>query len=319
MATGATLAELQSVILNLSMAQPHTPSLSESIVSVQISERVRVHAIRTGWVRVHPPHREYAGIQALSFPAILLHPGWTEPLPIWTWLIEHPEGMFLVDTGENAHVTDVDYFGEAGKADAWATRALLRFDIPPDEQLDAQLARLGKHPSDVDAVVLTHLHIDHTDGLKFFQQSEILVAKLEWQRPFGAPTTTFPAWLRPRFIQHDSATPLGDLSRKDNPFGAAHRIATGLYAVPTPGHTHGHQSVLLLENGVAYCFAGDAAFTDEQLLRNAVAGICVSPGEARQTYANVRSLAARMPLVFLPSHDPASALRLQTRQVLRTA
>lgn len=295
--------------------QPSLLHESDCCVTVHISERVRVHALRSGWVQVRPPHREHTGIEALRLPSILLNSQWTEKMPVWMWLIEHPDGTFLVDTGENTHVHEPDYFGDA-KGDAWVNRRILQLDIPPEEELGSHLQRLGIAENKIVAVILTHGHLDHTDGLRFLPSPEILFPKIEWEKPFGVAKTTFPAWLKPRFITHDATTSLGELTAKDNPFQAAHRIASGLYTIPTPGHTLGHQSVLLIENGTAYCFAGDVSFSEKQLLAGGVAGICVSPDAARETYSRFKTLAGRIPLVYMPSHDAESAQRLAKHQTI---
>jgi hypothetical protein len=73
---------------------------------------------------------------------------------------------------------------------------------------------------------------------------------------------------------------------------------------------------LLIENGTAYSFAGDVSFSEKQLLAGGVAGICVSPDAARETYSRFKTLAGRIPLVYMPSHDAESVVRLKRRYLL---
>ncbi|TAE33037.1 MAG: hypothetical protein EAZ92_00960 [Candidatus Kapaibacterium sp.] len=63
-----------------------SPQNTERIVTVQISERVRVHALRSGWVQVRSPHCKYSGIEAFRFPSILLSSSWAEKMSVWMWL-----------------------------------------------------------------------------------------------------------------------------------------------------------------------------------------------------------------------------------------
>ena len=57
--------------------------------------------------------------------------------------------------------------------------------------------RLGIRPEQVSKVVLTHLHGDHTDGLKFFPHNEIIVNENEYRKPYGNLPTTYPRWFNP--------------------------------------------------------------------------------------------------------------------------
>jgi len=71
---------------------------------------MNVHAIQTGTVAVKTRQREGAGRGAARLAKTLIDRKWTDPLPIFAWLIEHPEGLIVVDTGETAHVADRGYF-----------------------------------------------------------------------------------------------------------------------------------------------------------------------------------------------------------------
>jgi N-acyl homoserine lactone hydrolase len=78
--------------------------------------------------------------------------------PIWVLAIEHPEGIFLVDTGERAHKFHPFY----------------KFDLERDDEVDRQLARIHIQTSEVKTIILTHRHFDHTDGLHHFPDTPVL-------------------------------------------------------------------------------------------------------------------------------------------------
>jgi glyoxylase-like metal-dependent hydrolase (beta-lactamase superfamily II) len=60
----------------------------------------------------------------------------------------------------------------------WLNRAMFRFQISREQEIDKQLLKLNIKPKDVKAVFLTHLHLDHIDGLKHFPETKIVVNKL---------------------------------------------------------------------------------------------------------------------------------------------
>ncbi|MEO0686316.1 MAG: N-acyl homoserine lactonase family protein, partial [Cyanobacteria bacterium J06649_11] len=87
--------------------------------------------------------------------------------------------------------------------------------------------------------------------------------------------------------------------------------------VPTPGHTYGHQSVILRTNDHSVFFAGDATFTQQQLLDTKVAGICADKKAARVTIKQIQDFGKNHAMIYLPSHDPASAKRLIERNTVQ--
>jgi len=233
-------------------------------------------------LRVKKSHQE----PSLGVPVIVLDARWTDWLAVWVWVIEHPEGLLVVDTGETpAVLTDAHWEG-SGEMGA-VNRQIIRFGQAPTLGLGAQLKALGLQPNNVRWVAQTHLHIDHTDGLRDVPHAEVLVSRTEWQKPYGAVPSTWPQGFRPHQVDHAAwpqATQLGALGV------CAPLTQDGrLWLVPTPGHTPGHQS-LLLRGGTGpdgtlwpdILFAGDLAFTQDQLLAGQIPGITANKELAAQ-------------------------------------
>jgi N-acyl homoserine lactone hydrolase len=142
---------------------------------------MKIHAIETGKVAVHERQREGSGPGPLRLVNTLLDRRWTDRLPIYSWAIEHPEGLIVVDTGETARVAESGYFPR------WHPyfRFGVREWVEANEEAGPSLRRLGLDPSDVRWVVMTHLHTDHAGGLGHFPDSEILVSRVELKKASG--------------------------------------------------------------------------------------------------------------------------------------
>lgn len=281
-------------------------------VTVQLTAAgrpVKIHLFSTGRVAVKSRFRETRVTGLVSTLDFILDRRWTEWLPIWVMVIEHPEGIFVIDTGERAVVSDRGYFRTSGVLAEWFDSSQFRFSVRREEEVDRQLERLGIGLGDVRAVVLTHLHFDHTDGLCYFPDTPILVNRLEWERPFGALPRLWPAWFRPGLLELEDS--LEDFSRI-----CWLTEARDLALVHTPGHTYGHCSVLLRTDGCHVLFAADVCYSQEQLLRGGFAANAASRRMARETYRVVKEYGARHPMVFVASHDGEAGERLEKLQVL---
>jgi N-acyl homoserine lactone hydrolase len=244
---------------------------------------------------------------------VLFDDDWSEWLPIYAWVIEHEEGVIVVDTGETSRVH------ERGYHPTWHPffRRAARFSVHPDEEIGSQLRALGIAARDVRQVVLTHLHTDHAGGLAHLIGSKIWVSSQELCRASGIGGRVqgylphrWPKWWQPEFIRFD-----------DQPFGPFRQSMSltkrgDVLVVPTPGHTPHHVSVVVL-GSPSFFLAGDTSYNQQLLLEGKVDG--VSPNEAisRQTLSQIRALAKEQPLVYLPSHDPESEERLVQRSVLK--
>jgi N-acyl homoserine lactone hydrolase len=274
---------------------------------------MRIHSISTGHVQVHTNQVRGRGTGLARRLNVLRDTQWTPPLPIHAWAIEHPEGLILVDTGEVHEASDPRHF----PAHPYFRRAL-RFDLPERDEIDQQLLRLALSAEQVRWVVLTHLHTDHAGGLRHFPTAEIVVAADELAaarglsgRLRGYLPQMWPRWLAPRTITF-RGDPVGS-------FPASHPLteAGDVVLVPTPGHTHGHLSVLVRRPGrPTVLLAGDASYTQQLMLEGAVDGVAIDERAAHDTLLRLQRSTRRDPTVYLPAHDPDSADRYRLEQTV---
>ena len=274
---------------------------------------MKIHAIQTGTVALTTSWLEGVGHGRRRLLNTLLDREWTEPLPIYAFAIEHPEGVIVVDTGETARVAEPGYFPR------WSPffRFAVRERVEPEQAIGPQLQRLAIGPSDVRWVVMTHLHTDHAGGLHHFPNTEILVSRTEMDyaaglrgRLRGYVNRPWPNWFDPTLID----LPPVELG----PFPASLPLteAGDVTLVPAPGHTPGQLAVIVEDGGHSVFLGGDSSYTEDAMLRGAVDGVGADEEAARVTHERIRAYAAETPTVYLPSHDPETAIRLADRRTV---
>jgi len=273
----------------------------------------KVHAIRTGSVRIKVSQMAGRGRGLARLGHVLFDREWSDWVPIYAWLIEHDEGLMLVDTGETARVH------ERGYHPRWHPffRRASQFQLTPDDEIGPQLRMIGVRPRDIRQIVMTHLHTDHAGGAAHLVGQKTWVHPIEWRRAqgFGGQVQGYlphrwPQWWDPEPIRFESVA--------FGPFRERMSLTKrgDVFVVPTPGHTPGHMSVIV-RGSPSIFIAGDTSYTQDLLVQGVVDGVSPDEGVARQTNQRILALAREQPLVYLPSHDPQSADRL-ARQVTVT-
>ncbi|MDX2163747.1 MAG: MBL fold metallo-hydrolase [bacterium] len=265
---------------------------------------MKIHAFQTGTTRIKPQFQRGNADRPLlpTFMAVLRDSPSID-LPILAWVIDHDEGLFVIDTGENPATT---------------VTPVASMHVQPEEALGAQLAARSIDTKTVRMLVLTHLHTDHIGGIGAFRDTPVFVSAHDHavlnhplRRRISALANPIPGWLRPNPIPFT-----------DGPFGAFprhHKLTQrgDLVAVPTPGHTAGHLSVIAIDGDVQVMFAGDATYSQAALLARRIQGISFAKAEHPGTLATILKHAAAHPLIYLPSHDPDSPRRLSERHPVR--
>jgi glyoxylase-like metal-dependent hydrolase (beta-lactamase superfamily II) len=274
---------------------------------------MKIHAIQTGTVAITTAWREGVGHGKRRLLNTIRDREWTEPLPIYAFAIEHPEGVIVVDTGETAGASQPGYFP------SWhpGVRAFREW-VEPEQEIGPQLERLGISPGDVRWLVMTHLHTDHAGGLHHFPDNEILVTRTELDFASGlrgrlrgyVANTHWPPWFRPTLLELEPE-PLG-------PFPQSLRLtdAGDVTLVPVPGHTPGQIGVLVHEGDQTVLLAGDSSYTQDLMLSGKVDGVGADDEAERLTHERIRAYATAQPTVYLVAHDPDTAVRLAERRLI---
>ncbi|MDR2124966.1 MAG: N-acyl homoserine lactonase family protein [Desulfovibrio sp.] len=202
-------------------------------------------------------------------------------VPVPYLLIEHPRGKVLFDTGNAREILD-------NKKEHWGN-VLAAYDpvMLPEQWCVSALRGLGVRPEDIDWVILSHLHPDRTGGIGRFPKARYLIQQDEIHYAY-APDS----FMRNVYIMKDFDKPVNWYFLRgweDDVFDLFGDGSLVIYF--TPGHTPGHQSLLvnLPKTGKLF-FAADSCYTDENLERRIPPGLAWNFGDCERTMQRIRHL-----------------------------
>lgn len=234
-----------------------------------------------------------------SFVQRLARPGSTVDLVIPYYLIGHDEGTVLFDTGVSTEMyDDPESYGEFG---AEEMRPVVD-DLEDVRSPEAELARIGYEPADVDYVLLSHLHWDHAGNISAFDNAEVVVRQAELQY----------AWWPTDSIQQGAYLD-GDLSALKAPEadvrpvgGRVDLFGDGTVVLfPTPGHSPGHQSLKLeLDETGTVILAADVAHLRSVFDREGVSPINQDVERSIASCRTVKEMATTHDAAVLLTHEP---------------
>lgn len=271
---------------------------------------MRIHCISTGLVTVHPSQQTGNGKGIFKMLNILRDKEWSAWLPIHVWVIEHPEGVVVIDTGETSRSLEPGYFP------SWHPYFKnFKTRVNSEEEIGPQLKKIGIDPLDVKYVIMTHLHTDHAGGLRHFPDSEILVHSPAYKNALGIKgllkgflNNRFPSWFSPKLFSLDN--------NSFGPFPQSLKLFDDLIIVPTYGHTSYHISVILKQEDIFYFFAGDASYTQVNMIEGKIDGVSMHDKIALDTLNNIKEFASNYPTIYLPSHDVDSEKRFNDQELV---
>jgi N-acyl homoserine lactone hydrolase len=226
-------------------------------------------------IRIHPLRLGTITRQKMTF-AYWLDPGTIIDAPVIAWYIEGSDRKILVDTGG----------GDAAQAPPHRHP----YKTNEDENIERALMKIGVKCSDIDIVIATHLHWDHSAGNGMFPQAKVIVQEEELRYARSPLPATAHGYIRSVIDGVKYTTLSGDAE-----------IAKGVRVILTPGHTYGMQGVLVEGGERRYFIAGDTygLFRNLESDPPLISGIYV---DMRKYYESVAKI-AEFGAFVLPGHD----------------
>ncbi len=169
-------------------------------------------------------------------------------LPVPSYLIEHPKGLALFDTGMHPQCrTDA-----AGRIGERAAR-LFGFDqFGLQDDVKSKLEAIDRDAGRIDFIVNSHLHFDHAGGNEFVPNATLVVQRREWQAAQDPEIAAKVGFFRADF---DHGHKVLQVDGEHDLFGDG-----SVVCLPTYGHTPGHQSLKVRTENGEVVLTGDACY-----------------------------------------------------------
>ena len=233
-----------------------------------------------------------------GFPKAALQIGGTGNIdwaPVSFYVIKHPKGNVMFDTGNNDKtITDPDgWWGPLAKG--------FGLKMTKDDAIPVQLAKIGLKPDDIKYVVVGHLHLDHGGNVGQFKNSTLVAQDDEFKAAWW-PDVGYSLY----YIPGDFAdTKNVKTIRLNGDFDLFNDGSVRL--IRAPGHTPGSQFMVvkLPKTGTAI-LTSDVVYLQESLDKNLIPPIpgTQSPGDAYKSYEKIRHIRDVENAKLFIGHDP---------------
>ena len=223
-------------------------------------------------------------------------------IPVGFYVIKHPKGNILFDTGNNDKlIDDINWWPKGLQG--------LKPAMTPDVAIDVQLKKIGLTPDDIKYVVCSHLHLDHGGNVGKFPNSTIVVQKSEIQNAFWPEPGTGGPYiigdvmpLRAPNSNYANAQKMIQLDGDLDLFGDGSVVIKRWVA-----HTPGSQmmTVKLKNTGLAI-LTGDNVYFRENVEKSIAPNLVLAydPAGFYRAYEWIRMMMATQKADYYTAHDP---------------
>jgi len=210
-------------------------------------------------------------------------------IPYFFYLIQHRDGNVLFDSGGHPDLARDPRARLGAAADAFEVV------MKDEDRLASRLATVGLSPGDVTHVAHSHLHYDHCGGIEFLRHADFYIQRSELPFAYWPPV-----YQRSLFVRADFDHPVRwkELSGEHDIFGDGRVVL-----FPTPGHTPGHQSMLVRLDRQAVILVGDAAYLPEKMRNRALPPVVWAPDVMVESWDRLEEMQRAHDAILLFSHD----------------
>jgi N-acyl homoserine lactone hydrolase len=203
-------------------------------------------------------------------------------------LIRHPRGVMLWDTG----LADAIAAMPGGLSGGGGLLLMKR-----NKTLVAQLAELGLKPADIPLVAVSHTHADHAGNIALFTGATVLIQEAEYDFSQSAQVKT----------EFAASQKIEKLKGDRDVFGDG-----SVLLLSTPGHTPGHQSILIhLKNTGAVIVTGDAAHFQDNWDARRVPGFNFNKEQSSASMERLAKMQTEQKAQLWITHDKPTFDRLK--------
>ena len=265
-----------------------------------MNENIKIHIFHCGEVGVDPavPFRDvsknpiaYTGIGRSSKLRI-----W---LPVSAYLIEHPKGRILVDTGWHTDVRTNPI-----KHMSVPLYMASRPKLPKGQAIDEQLAKLGIDTKDLDYVFLTHMDCDHASGIRLVKDAKRIMISEDEFKSIKKGDIRY----KNRFWKDVN---MEYFQMEDSEYGP-HKKTYDVFEdgsvlmVDAKGHTEGNLIVMIKNHGRFILLTGDCGYQKESWEDLRLPGPLSNKNKMIESLKWVRNMAHRENCVgVFATHDPS--------------
>ena len=269
---------------------------------------MKIHVLQCGCIRVDPTVPFGKRLDLIETAKQLTAADKNRiTLPVFTYLIEHPKGLILVDTGWCRDISPRGVYDPKAAAAVLPAQmaALFHPFVPKGMAIHEQLADLGIQPEDLDYVLLTHLDVDHVSGLRHVNKAKHIVLP-EYEYYWSCRTVYKTRQPQDLWIQYPMERPF----YRGSSIGPNHWVIDllgdeSIQLVNVPGHTEG-QAAVVIRNGKRFVLlTADAAFSPRNWQEMIVPGYGFARDFQRKSLRWIADMAADPNCAaVLCSHDP---------------